>query len=202
MIFAPLFFNLSVNFMKYLIVGLGNAGAEYDGTRHNIGFDVVDQFVKDIDAAKFEIERHAFKSTGKLKGRNIVIIKPTTFMNLSGKAVKYWLTQENIPVENCLIILDDLAIPLGKLRLKIKGGDGNHNGLSSIIENLGNANFPRLRFGIGDNFSRGHQADFVLGTWKPEELDVLPERMDLAVEMIKGFCTIGIERTMTSFNGK
>ncbi len=188
--------------MKYLIVGLGNAGAEYEGTRHNIGFDVVDQFAKDIDASKFEIERYAYKATGKFKGRNIVLLKPTTFMNLSGKAVKYWLTQEKIPVENCLIILDDLAIPLGKLRLKIKGGDGNHNGLTSIIESFGNSNFPRLRFGIGNSFSRGHQADFVLGRWKNEELDVLPERMDLAVDMIKGFCSIGIERTMTSFNGK
>ncbi len=188
--------------MKYLIVGLGNADAQYEGTRHNIGFDVVDQFAKDIDASKFEIERHAFRATGKFKGRSIVIIKPTTFMNLSGKAVKLWLTQEKISIENCLVVLDDLAIPLGKLRLKIKGGDGKHNGLTSIIENLGSTNFPRLRFGIGNNFSRGHQADFVLGKWKPEELDILPERMDLSVDMIKGFCSIGIERTMTAFNGK
>lgn len=188
--------------MKYLIVGLGNPGAEYEGTRHNIGFDVVDQFAKDIDASEFDIERHAYRATGKFKGRSIVLLKPTTFMNLSGKAVKYWLAEEKIDIENCLVIIDDLAIPLGKLRLKIKGGDGKHNGLKSIIECLGKSNFPRLRFGIGDDFSRGRQADFVLGKWKSGELDVLPERMDMAVEMVKGFCSIGIERTMTAFNGK
>ncbi len=188
--------------MKYLIVGLGNVGDEYEGTRHNIGFDVIDDLAKDIAASKFEIERHAYRSEGKFKGRNIILIKPTTFMNLSGKSVKYWLTQEKISIENCIIILDDLAIPLGKLRMKIKGGDGNHNGLTSIIESLGTTKFPRLRYGIGNNFSRGRQSDFVLGKWKPEELDVIYERNVVAVEMIKSFCAIGIERTMTAFNGK
>ena len=188
--------------MKFLIVGLGNIGDEYENTHHNIGFDVIDQFAKDIKADKFEIERHAYRAHGKFKGRSIVIIKPTTYMNLSGKAVKYWLTTEKIPIENCLIILDDLAIPLGKLRMKIKGGDGQHNGLTSIIENLNTSKFPRLRFGIGDNFSRGRQADFVLGKWKSDELDVVYERTNVAVDMIKSFCAIGIERTMTAFNGK
>ncbi|MCK5847486.1 MAG: aminoacyl-tRNA hydrolase [Bacteroidales bacterium] len=188
--------------MKYLIVGLGNVGSEYEGTRHNIGFDVIDQFAKDINADKFEIERHAYMTKGKFKGRTIVIIKPTTYMNLSGKSVKYWLTAEKISIDNCLIVLDDLAIPLGKLRMKIKGGDGKHNGLTSIIESLSTSKFPRLRFGVGDNFSRGHQAEFVLGKWKTEELDVVTERSDMAVEMIKSFCSIGIERTMTAYNGK
>ena len=188
--------------MKYLIVGLGNIGDEYEGTRHNIGFDIIDDFAKDIKADKFEIERHAFKTTGKFKGRSIVIIKPTTYMNLSGKSVKYWLTTEKIPVENCLIVLDDLAIPLGKLRMKIKGGDGKHNGLTSIIENLNTSKFPRLRFGVGNDFSRGRQADFVLGKWKSDELSVVYERIPVAIDMIKSFCAIGIERTMTSYNGK
>ncbi len=188
--------------MKYLIVGLGNVGSEYEGTRHNIGFDVVDQLAKDIKADKYEIERHAYRTIGKFKGRNIVIIKPTTYMNLSGKAVKYWLTAEKIPLDNCLIILDDIAIPLGKLRMKIKGGDGKHNGLTSIIDSLSTSKFPRLRFGVGNNFSRGHQADFVLSKWKIDELAEVSERTDMAVEMIKSFCSIGIERTMTAFNGK
>ncbi|RLD46156.1 MAG: aminoacyl-tRNA hydrolase [Bacteroidetes bacterium] len=188
--------------MKYLIVGLGNIGGEYEGTRHNIGFDVVDRLAKELKADKFEIGRHAMHTTAKFKGRKLVILKPTTFMNLSGKAVKYWLDAENIPIDNFLVILDDLAIPLGKLRMKLKGGDGNHNGLTSIIELLKHSKFPRLRFGIGDSFSRGHQSDFVLGTWKPEELTVIDERIDVAIEMIKSFCAIGAERTMTSFNGK
>jgi PTH1 family peptidyl-tRNA hydrolase len=187
--------------MKYLIVGLGNIGREYEGTRHNIGFEVVDQLAKDLDSS-FSIDRHAMVAQAKFKSRILVLVKPTTFMNLSGKALKYWLTQENIPIENTLVILDDLALPLGKLRLKIKGGDGNHNGLTSIIEQLGHSDFSRLRFGIGSDFKRGFQSDYVLGNWKPEELKILPERIDLAVDIIKSFCTIGVERTMTAFNNQ
>ncbi len=187
--------------MKYLIAGLGNIGREYEGTRHNIGFDVIDLLAKDLKA-EFEISRHAMVATAKYKGRVLVLIKPTTYMNLSGKAIKYWLTQENISIENSLTILDDLALPLGKLKMKLKGGDGNHNGLTSIIENLNHSNFPRLRYGIGNDFARGFQSDFVLGQWRPEELAIISERNDVAVEMIKSFCTIGAERTMTSFNNK
>ncbi len=187
--------------MKYLIVGLGNIGKEYEGTRHNIGFDVVDLLAHDLKA-KFEIGRHAYHTTAKFKGRSLLIIKPTTFMNLSGKAVKYWLSTEKIPVENCLVVLDDIALPLGKLRMKLKGGDGNHNGLTSIIENLGHSNFPRLRYGIGKDFVRGFQSDFVLGKWRVEELPIINEKNEVAVEMIKSFCTIGAGRTMTAFNNK
>ncbi len=187
--------------MKYLIVGLGNIGDEYVGTRHNIGFDVVDSLAKELKS-EFEIGRHAMHTTAKFKGRRLVIIKPTTYMNLSGKAIKYWLDAENIPIENFLVILDDLALPIGKLRMKLKGGDGNHNGLTSIIELLKHSNFPRLRYGIGNNFARGHQSDFVLGKWKQEEMAIIDERTSLAIEMIKSFCTIGAERTMTSYNNK
>jgi PTH1 family peptidyl-tRNA hydrolase len=187
--------------MKYLIVGLGNIGQEYEQTRHNIGFDVVDILAKDLNA-EFDLQRHAFIAKAKLKGRTLVIIKPTTYMNLSGKAVKYWMNQENIKVENVLVICDDLALPLGKLRMKLKGGDGNHNGLSSIIENIGHNKFSRLRYGIGNDFKRGYQSDFVLGKWKTEEIAIIEQKNDVAVDMIKSFCTIGPERTMTAFNNK
>jgi len=187
--------------MKYLIVGLGNIGQEYEHTRHNIGFDVVDLLAKDLKA-EFDIQRHAFVANAKFKGRNLVIIKPTTYMNLSGKAFKYWLTQEKIEIENTLVICDDLALPLGKLRMKLKGGDGNHNGLTSIIENIGHSNFSRLRYGIGNDFKRGFQSDFVLGKWKSEEMDIIDPKNDMAVDMIKSFCTIGAERTMTAYNNK
>lgn len=187
--------------MKYLIVGLGNIGGEYDGTRHNIGFDVVDLLAKELKA-EFEIERHAMRAVAKFKGRVLVLIKPTTYMNLSGKAVKYWLTQENVAPENSLTILDDLSLPLGKLRMKLKGGDGNHNGLTSIIESLNHNVFPRLRYGIGSDFRKGFQSDFVLGKWRPEEEATIAERNEMAVQIIKSFCSIGAERTMTAFNNK
>ena len=187
--------------MKFLIIGLGNVGSEYDNTRHNIGFQVVDGLSKDLNGS-FSIERHAFRSEVKYKGRKLILLKPTTFMNLSGKAVKYWMTAEKVSIENVLIILDDLAIPLGQLRMKLKGGDGNHNGLTSIIETLGNTNFPRLRFGIGNDFRRGYQSDFVLGRWSQEEEKIIEERIDVAIEFIKSFTTIGAQRTMTAFNNK
>jgi PTH1 family peptidyl-tRNA hydrolase len=187
--------------MKYLIAGLGNIGDEYQGTRHNIGFDVVDLLAKELNA-DFSIERYAMVAKAKFKGRVLILIKPTTYMNLSGKAVKYWLNQENINIENSLTILDDLALPLGKLRMKLKGGDGNHNGLTSIIENLNHSNFTRLRYGIGSDFRRGFQSDFVLGKWEPQELDVIGEKNLMAVEIIKSFCSIGPGLTMTAYNNK
>jgi len=187
--------------MKYLIIGLGNVGAEYEHTRHNIGFDVVDRLSKELKG-EFSLERHAFRSEVKFKGRKLIILKPTTFMNLSGKTVKYWMTTEKVAADHILVILDDLAIPLGKLRMKLKGGDGNHNGLTSIIENIGHSNFPRLRFGIGNDFQRGYQSDFVLGKWSSAEEAVIDERIDLAIEFVKGFASIGAQRAMTALNNK
>lgn len=187
--------------MKYLIIGLGNIGNEYEHTRHNIGFDVVSRLSSELKGV-FSVERHAFRSEVKFKGRKLIIIKPTSFMNLSGKAIKYWMTQEKVDPDHILVILDDLAIPLGKLRMKLKGGDGNHNGLTSIIESLGHSSFPRLRFGIGNDFRRGYQSDFVLGKWSNEEITIVDERIDVAIEFIKGFVSIGAQRTMTTFNNK
>lgn len=187
--------------MKYLIVGLGNIGLEYEHTRHNIGFDIIDRLVKDAGAT-FSIDRHAFKTEFRLKSKQLVVIKPTTYVNLSGKAVKYWMSQENISIENVLVVLDDIAIPIGKLKMKIKGGDGNHNGLTSIIQSLNTSEFVRLRFGIGSDFRRGFQSEFVLGKWKTEEEKIIDERIDLACEMIKSFCLAGVQLTMTGFNNK
>lgn len=187
--------------MKYLIVGLGNIGAEYANTRHNIGFNVVDYLAKNNQAV-FSIERHAFKTEFRIKSKILVVIKPTTYMNLSGKAVKYWMTTENIPIENVLVIVDDIALPIGKLRMKMKGGDGNHNGLTSITQSIGSSDFPRLRFGIGDDFKRGFQSDFVLGQWNESEKKTIDDRLELASEMIKTFCLAGIQLAMTQYNNK
>ncbi|MFA8450549.1 MAG: aminoacyl-tRNA hydrolase [Bacteroidales bacterium] len=185
--------------MKYLIVGLGNIGSEYKNTRHNIGFDVVDAIAKK-ENAKFEICRHASIAEIKVKGRTIILAKPTTYMNLSGKAVKYWMQEEKIPLENVLIITDDIDLPVAKIRIKAKGGPGSHNGLTNIVEALKTQNFSRLRFGIGKNYSRGRQVDYVLGNWsKEEEIDVLLS-IDKAIDAVKSFVTIGIERTMNFFN--
>lgn len=184
--------------MKYLIAGLGNAGDDYTGTRHNIGFDVVDALVS--EATLFTLDRHAYLSTIKFKGRTLFLIKPTTYMNLSGKAVKYWLDKEKIPLENMLIITDDLALPFGKIRIKKNGSDGGHNGLKSIIETLGTAEFIRMRFGIGSNFAKGYQSDYVLGKWSAEEKKLLPEKIQVAAEAVKSFATAGIERTMNAYN--
>jgi PTH1 family peptidyl-tRNA hydrolase len=186
---------------KYLIVGLGNIGAKYENTRHNIGFDVVDQFAIDLDAP-FVIERHAHVAKGKFRGKPVVIIKPTTYMNLSGKALKYWMQEEKIAAQNVLVIVDDIAIPFGALRLKKKGGDGSHNGLADIIQQLGHQNFCRLRFGIGDDFRRGFQAEFVLSRFDSNERKELPERIEMANQMIKSFIHSGPELTMTNFNNK
>jgi peptidyl-tRNA hydrolase, PTH1 family len=187
--------------MKYLIVGLGNPGTKYEHTRHNIGFKVVEAFAKE-QGVTFSGERQADVARAKYKGRTLVLIKPTTFMNLSGKAVNYWMQQEKIPVENLLVITDDIALPFGKLRMKGKGSDGGHNGLKDIQATLHTVDYARLRFGVGNEFHKGQQADYVLGQWSPEEDQQLEERIQTATEFIKGFCTIGLQLTMTNWNGK
>lgn len=187
--------------MKYLIAGLGNIGHEYVNTRHNIGFEVADVLTHELKG-EYSVERYASVSTLKFKGRTLVVIKPTTFMNLSGKAIKYWLTSEKIPVKNLLVVLDDIALPLGTLRMKPKGGDAGHNGLTDIIEKLGTNVFPRLRVGIGDNFARGRQVDYVLGQWTKSEEKLMIERLPVAVEIVQSFVTQGIERTMANYNNK
>ncbi len=189
------------NIMKYLIVGLGNPGSEYIETRHNIGFKVVDYFANEKDAI-FTHSRYADIVKVKHKGRIFVLAKPMTFMNLSGKAVDYWIKKEKIPIENVLIIVDDLAIPFGTIRLKNKGGDGGHNGLKDIIAVLGHQNFNRLRFGIGNSFSKGRQVDYVLDKWSETENKLLPERLKKMTGAIKNFGTIGMTRTMNYFNEK
>ena len=194
--------------MKYLIVGLGNPGEEYEQTRHNIGYMALDRFVKTINeenpanSCSFSIDRHAYVAQTKVKGRSLVLVKPTTFMNLSGKAVKYWLDREKIPVENMLIIVDDLALDLGAIRLRMGGSDGGHNGLKDIIASLGHNKFNRLRFGIGNNFARGRQIDFVLGKIEGEDWNVVDEKLNTCCDIIKSFVTIGMERTMNLFNRK
>jgi len=187
--------------VKYLIIGLGNIGEKYENTRHNIGFQVIDHFI-DPEKESFKHDRLAFVAHKKFKGKTLVLCKPTTYMNLSGKAVNYWLQKENIPIENLLIIVDDLALPFGSIRIKKKGSDAGHNGLNDIIAVLGHNEFNRMRFGIGNEFSKGGQIDFVLGTWNDDEKKLLPERLDKMVEAIKSFVTIGIDRTMNYFNGK
>ena len=194
--------------MKYLIVGLGNPGEEYEQTRHNIGYMALDRFVKTINeenpanSCSFSIDRHAYVAQTKVKGRSLVLVKPTTFMNLSGKAVKYWLDKEKIPVENMLIIVDDLALDLGAIRLRMGGSDGGHNGLKDIIASLGHNKFNRLRFGIGNNLARGRQIDFVLGKIEGEDWNVVDEKLNTCCDIIKSFVTIGMDRTMNLFNRK
>lgn len=187
--------------MKYLIAGLGNIGEEYAFTRHNIGFLILDALTKASNIS-FKTDRLAFTAEYRFKGRTFILIKPTTYMNLSGKAVNYWLQAEKIPLENLLVVTDDIALPFGTLRMKLKGSDGGHNGLKSINEVLGTTEYTRLRFGIGSEFSKGKQVDYVLGRWNEEEQKLLPERIDLAVEMIRSFATAGPQLTMTNFNNK
>jgi PTH1 family peptidyl-tRNA hydrolase len=187
--------------MKHLIIGLGNIGDEYTNTRHNIGFIIADAFALSIKSS-FEPGRYASVTRGSIKGRTFVVIKPSTYMNLSGKAVRYWMTKEDILPENIFVIVDDLALPIGAFRLRKKGSDGGHNGLISIIEHLETNEFPRLRVGIGNDFAKGHQVNYVLGRWTQEEEKILIPRIDLAVDMIKSFALAGIERTMTMYNKK
>lgn len=187
--------------MKYLIAGLGNIGEEYAHTRHNIGFDVLDALAG-ASNIYFQENRYGKVAEYRFKGRIFVLLKPSTYMNLSGKAVNYWLHKENIPQENLLVIVDDLALSIGKMRLRAKGSDGGHNGLKNITEILGNENYARLRFGIGDNFSRGQQIDFVLSRWTKEEEAILQERISLALDIIRGFGTMGVHQTMNLYNNK
>jgi PTH1 family peptidyl-tRNA hydrolase len=186
---------------KFLIVGLGNIGAEYANTRHNIGFKIVDFFAKKESVA-FETVKLGALAEFKFKGRTFLLLKPNTYMNLSGKAVQYWMNKENIPLENVLVITDDLNIPFGTIRIKPKGSDGGHNGLKNINLILNTQNYTRFRFGISDEFKKGKQIDYVLGEWDDAEKTKLPERLELASEIIKSFGTAGLENTMTAFNGK
>lgn len=188
-----------MNDKKYLIVGLGNAEQQYAGTRHNYGFEVVNALAKNLKA-EFKVGKLAYTAQANYKGRTFVMIMPTTYMNLSGKAVKYWLTAEDIAPDHCMVICDDLDLPIGNFKIKPKGGGGSHNGLLNIIEMLGHANFPRLRCGIGKNFAQGYQVDYVLGRFSSEELKLIEPCIERAVEAIKSFATAGLERTMNQFN--
>jgi PTH1 family peptidyl-tRNA hydrolase len=187
--------------VKYLIVGLGNIGEEYNQTRHNIGFEIIDAFAQEAGASFF-LDRLAHYALIKYKGKQLHTIKPTTYMNLSGGAVRYWLQHLNIPKENMLVVLDDLALPFGTIRMKSKGSDAGHNGLKNINELLASQEYPRLRFGIGNNFSKGKQVNYVLGKWNAEENKLLPELIKKSTEAIQGFVTIGIERSMNLINTK
>jgi len=185
--------------MKYLIVGLGNIGEEYAHTRHNIGFDVVDAFCSGYHAA-FSPGRLAEVATCKIRSRTLVVIKPSTFMNLSGKAVRYWMDKEKIPLERLLVIVDDLALPLDTLRLRPGGADAGHNGLKSIQELIGTDRYARLRFGIGNDYPKGRQIDFVLSRWRPEEMPVVASKIESCTTMIESFVMAGTETTMNRFN--
>ena len=187
--------------MKYLVTGLGNIGDEYHETRHNIGFTILDALTA-ASNIRFNVRRYGSTAEYQYKARKFILLKPSTYVNLSGKAVQYWLQKESIPVENLLVIVDDLSLPFGTARLRSKGSDGGHNGLSSIIEVLGHQNFARLRFGIGGDFRYGMQIDYVLGKWTSEEKKALPEKIELCHEIIRGFGTIGIERTMNQYNNR
>jgi PTH1 family peptidyl-tRNA hydrolase len=187
--------------MKFLIVGLGNPGVQYAETRHNIGFKVLDTMAS-VSNAVFAPGRYGDTCTVRHRGHSLVLMKPQTFMNLSGKAVRYWMQAEKVPIENVLVVVDDIALPFGKLRLRAKGSDGGHNGLHDIIWTLEDDNFPRMRFGIGGDFARGFQADYVLGEWTADEKKELPPLVDNAVEAIRSFVSAGIGQTMTTFNKK
>jgi PTH1 family peptidyl-tRNA hydrolase len=184
---------------KYLIAGLGNIGAEYSGTRHNIGFDVLDAVAASLNG-QFDVERLAEKVELKWHGQILVCIKPTTYMNESGRAVKYWMDREKVAIGNILVVLDDLALPLNKIRLRPGGSDAGHNGLRSIQESLGTDAWPRLRVGIGNDFARGRQVDFVLGKWSASELPLVQVKVQKCVEVVESFATIGIERAMNLYN--
>lgn len=185
--------------MKYLIVGLGNIGNEYANTRHNIGFKVLDALAKASNAI-FKSDRLADVAEIKEKGRTLVLIKPSTYMNLSGKAVNYWMQKEKIDVENIFVIVDDLAIPFGSIRIRKKGSDGGHNGLKDINAVLGHSNYNRLRFGVGANFSKGNQINYVLGEWSKEENEQLPALIEASIKAIKDLPFIGIDRVMNTYN--
>ncbi|MBN8566422.1 MAG: aminoacyl-tRNA hydrolase [Flavobacteriales bacterium] len=186
---------------KFLIVGLGNIGAEYVNTRHNIGFKILDHFAKK-ESISFQTAKLGDVAEFKIKGRTLLLLKPNTYMNLSGKAVKYWMEKENIEKENILVITDDLNLSFGTIRIKTKGSDGGHNGLKSIQSLLNTSEYPRFRFGISDQFKKGQQVDYVLGEWNEDENAKLPERLEKSAEIIKSFALAGLNNTMNEFNGK
>lgn len=186
---------------KFLIVGLGNIGEEYAETRHNIGFKIADELAAS-GSAKFSTDRYADVAELKHKGKQLIIIKPSTYMNLSGKAVNYWMQSEKIEVDNIMVLVDELALPFGKIRIGPKGSDGGHNGLKSIQETLGSPNYPRLRFGIANDFGKGQQVNYVLGKWSEEELKTLQDRIKIAADAMKAFAFIGLARCMNEFNNK
>lgn len=185
--------------MKYLIVGLGNIGEEYENTRHNIGFIILDALAK-ASSTVYNDKRYGYVAEMKYAGKTFILLKPSTFMNLSGRAVHYWMKKEKIELNNLLIIVDDIALPFGKIRLRIKGGDAGHNGLKSIHQILGTTEYARIRFGIGDDYPKGYQIEHVLGTLSREEEEMVRSKIDLCIEIIKAFATIGPERTMTQYN--
>jgi len=186
---------------KFLIVGLGNIGAEYANTRHNIGFKVLD-FFANKEKLDFQTVKLGALANYKFKGRQFFLLKPNTYMNLSGKAVQYWLQKEKIPLENLLVITDDLNLPFGTIRIKAKGSDGGHNGLKNINQVLNTQEYARFRFGISDAFKKGQQVDYVLGEWSDQEKQQLAERLEKSCDIIKAFATIGLNQTMSDFNGK
>lgn len=185
--------------MKYLVAGLGNIGDEYKNTRHNIGFNILDAWAHASNIS-FKDKRYGSVATAKHRGRSYILLKPSTFMNLSGNAVNYWLKKEKIPIQNLIVVVDDIALPLGSIRIRPKGGDGGHNGLEHINRILGTSAYSRMRFGIGDHFSPGQQVNHVLGKWNDKELKSLQPRFDLAIEMLQSFGFIGLELTMTKYN--
>ena len=180
---------------------MGNIGSEYEGTRHNIGFTVLDAISKAYNTY-FQDKRYGFVAEASVRGRKLILLKPSTYMNLSGNAVRYWMQQEKVPLENVLIIVDDLALPVGAIRLKGQGSDGGHNGLKHIAATLGTTNYTRLRFGIGNEFSKGSQVNFVLGAFNSDEQRVIDEQLETTTEIIKSFCFVGLARTMNQFNKK
>ncbi|MEN9700258.1 MAG: hypothetical protein RLZZ301_1456 [Bacteroidota bacterium] len=187
--------------MKFLIVGLGNPGAEYSETRHNIGFKIVDQLAEEFGVS-FRLDKTAWRAEAKYKGRTLILIKPITYMNLSGKAVNYWMQQEKITRSQLLVLTDDIALPFGTIRMKAKGSDGGHNGLKDIQATLNTQEYARLRFGVGADFSKGRQADYVLGEWKTDEKASLPLRIDVAASAVKSFIFEGLALAMTNWNNK
>jgi PTH1 family peptidyl-tRNA hydrolase len=184
---------------SFLIAGLGNIGSEYEGTRHNIGFDVVDALVFK-HGGSFSIDRLAAKAEISFRGKTLTCIKPSTYMNLSGKALRYWLEKKKIPIERLLVITDDIALPISRLRLRASGTDAGHNGLKSIFEELQTEKYPRLRYGVGNDFPRGMQVEYVLGTWRKEDLPLIKIKNEKAVQVVESFVHMGLERTMNDYN--
>ncbi|MCM8570994.1 aminoacyl-tRNA hydrolase [Gramella jeungdoensis] len=186
---------------KFLIVGLGNIGPKYENTRHNVGFKILDELAREKEVT-FETQKLGDVASFRFKGRTFILLKPSTYMNLSGKAVNYWMQKEKISLENLLVVTDDLNLPFGTLRLKTKGSDGGHNGLKDIQTQLNTTKYNRFRFGISDEFSKGQQVDYVLGEWSEKEEEKLPERLKTSAELILSFGTAGVSNTMNTFNGK